>query len=372
MQRSRVMRCSLRLVRIIREPFVEVTISGRSPRLPGGWALLGVVSLRDQLPIIREVPGQVVPADQRDRGSICDHCQKARRRAETFILQAEDGRVVQVGRQCLADFLGSTKLSPGGLIAYVWGLDAFREEETGYEPTFGGVGGRAVLDVRYVVLLSGAVIDEEGWVSKKVSQECLKPSTANGVDRLLHPPLQKSASAEYLAWAERVQGRLTEKLETEVDAALAWARNLGTDNPTTYLANLAAIACQDTVGAENLGLTVSLLASYRREQETLQRKEFARKMANPEWVGAPGQRLSLRLRLVNKRAFEGSYGPSYRCAFEDEVHHSFVWWASNDPAYDEKSPFWSDSDFVAVKATVKKHDSWEGIRQTVLTRVKVV
>jgi hypothetical protein len=71
-----------------------------------GWSLLGVIDYTVAGVIVREVPGQVVPAEYRSEDATCAHCQTARYRKQTFIVAHEDGRTARVGRNCLADFLG--------------------------------------------------------------------------------------------------------------------------------------------------------------------------------------------------------------------------------------------------------------------------
>jgi hypothetical protein len=55
----------------------------------------------------------------------CDHCTLNRRRALTFVLEHEDGRVVQVGKTCLNEYLGTDALAAW----FVW--SSLRELHSG-------------------------------------------------------------------------------------------------------------------------------------------------------------------------------------------------------------------------------------------------
>lgn len=348
--------------------FVEITVQGEVPKLPGDWTLLAVVNHEEGLPIVKCVPGNELPKGQRDRGALCDHCNKSRSRKDTFVLRAVDGRVVQVGRNCLADFLGVSNFKPEALLALVTflrdplaGLDAFEFGDDAY-----GQRAHLMLDVRSVVVASGACIDEEGWVSRGKAMACATgTATADSVSFLMHPPLDPTY--QDVARIERYRARMNAALQAEADAAIAWAvAQLGTSDD--YLNNLAVCATRGTVGTDNFGIVVSLIASYRRTQAQLRVRE--QKRHNMGYVGTVGERTVLTLALVAPpKAIESYYGTSYRCEFTDAEGHLLVWWASNDPGQGGREGGWAVGEVRKVKATIKKHEEYRGILQTIVTRV---
>jgi hypothetical protein len=84
------------------------TLTGETPKLPGGWTLVGVIELLEGNVLLRNVPGETMPVLYRDaaRATLCEHCNTKRNRTATFVVRDEAGAHKQVGRQCLADFLG--------------------------------------------------------------------------------------------------------------------------------------------------------------------------------------------------------------------------------------------------------------------------
>jgi len=89
-----------------------------------------------------------------------------------------------------------------------------------------------------------------------------------------------------------------------------------------------------------------------------------------EFVGKVKERLELELRLVAApRAYEGGYGTTYRCEFQDAALRTFVWWASRDPHMSGQEGGWMVDEVRKVKATVKKHEEYKGVKMTILTRV---
>jgi hypothetical protein len=83
-----------------------VVLEGEAPALLG-WTLAAIMDHRDTVPALRVVGSDAPPLDRsRFVEPRCDHCHLRRNRAETFVLwHAASGRVRQVGRACLRDFL---------------------------------------------------------------------------------------------------------------------------------------------------------------------------------------------------------------------------------------------------------------------------
>ena len=352
------------------ERFVEVAVFGEQPKLPGGWMLLGVVDHREALPIVKCVPGNELPEGQRERGPVCDHCDAKRRRVDTFVLRAEGGRVVQVGRQCLGDFLGLSVNDPARQLA--WWIGANGVLSGLDDGDYPGPRARPMVDVREATLVAAACVDEFGWVSRQRARaDYDATATAARVQSLLFPPIFASRKdGEW--WREMrdaVELRATDALKAEVEAALAWAAAHAASK-SDYLLNLAACALSGQVGKDKLGLVTSLIAAYRREQERLVHAERKAKLgANSEHVGEVKQRLTRELTLLEKpHANEGAYGVTYRCELIDGDGNLFVWWASNDPTLEQNLGLVVGAS-AKVKATVKKHEEWKGSKRTVVTRL---
>jgi hypothetical protein len=327
----------------------DVTISGVAPRLPGGWTLVAVVDHRLAEPVVRAVPGVDVPAGVREHGRTCDHCQTQRRRAETFVVVADDGRVQHIGRSCLSDFLGHRSLTGDALLTYV---------TRDWSAEFGGGGGEGrdqyVLLTERVVLLAGASIALHGWVSRKTSQERGTAATSDHVADLL---FARNEEAERLHAA--IEPALTDALRAEVAAALAWARTSTEDSE--YERNLSAIALTEAISHRELGLACSLLPAYRRATQP----QVEREPRANDWLGTVGTKLTATLRLTQEpTAHQSQYGTTYRVVLADAAGNAVVWWASRVPAW-----VVADRDLTVV-ATVKGHALYRDRKQTVITRAK--
>ena len=62
---------------------------------------------------------------------------------------------------------------------------------------------------------------------------------------------------------------------------------------------------------------------------------------------------------------EGDYGLTTILKLADESDNILTWFASGSKSYQK-------GDKVSLKATIKKHDEFKGVKQTVITRAKEI
>ena len=123
-----------------------------------------------------------------------------------------------------------------------------------------------------------------------------------------------------------------------------------------------------------------------RPQEEVEFEAWMRELAkfeHSEWVSEPKRRIDLELVLVRDYSYER---PAYTYGYEiahiytlaNDDGDCFVWkttgyldveWYDDNDDWHCKSA--EPGDRVRVRATVKGHDEYRGVKQTVLTRVKV-
>jgi len=127
-----------------------------------------------------------------------------------------------------------------------------------------------------------------------------------------------------------------------------------------------------------LGIDLRPEGEYEAELEEERRLAELRDFSNSEWVAEPKKRIDLDLTLVDVYEFDGysySYyddGKTYLYKFRDADGNCFVWktkkymweWRQED------DDVWN---VVAVKmrATVKEHSTYRGVKQTVIVRPAV-
>lgn len=93
------------------------------------------------------------------------------------------------------------------------------------------------------------------------------------------------------------------------------------------------------------------------------------------YVANIGDRLDFNLKLISSYCFESSFGISYIYKFNDANNNEIVWKTSTVIGYYNGNNEWqpiNDGDMVKVKGTVKEHKEYKGVKQTAITRCKVI
>lgn len=269
----------------------------------------------------------------------CDHCGHTRSRKKLFLLEDQEGRVLQVGSSCMQEFSGvdGAKIANG----YILAEGLARDLEKEFSESFGE---KRFFWVYEVVSLALASIKERGFVSKaKASFD--SPSTGSSVyTDLLRGEKVKDLDEKILQEAEEI----IEKIQ-------------GIDPINDFDSNLKLLASQGAIGKEHLGLAVCIaLRGLQIKEEEKKAGETLKKSS--EFVGEVKKRQEFDVEVQRVLAFEGDYGVSHLVVMTDPAGNRLAWWSSNGGL---------DEDFQGkIKGTVKAHEVYKGERQTVLTRVK--
>lgn len=336
------------------------TIEGSGPQL-AGWKFLGTLD-HNSLPgsvIVNAVPGETVPQQFYHNDAVCDHCGKVRRRTETFIVEHETGDQKQVGRQCIRDFLGH---DPKAVLRYLSSIRRFvasLEEDEGWK---GGCSGRSdwTFNSFEVLKMTNAVIRTFGWVSRTQAKEDLMGTAQATADLVLYLQLPPRDSYDRKEW-DKLRDQIEwndEKDEKDATGALEW---LEKQNPESeYIHNLQTIARSEGVPSKMFGYWCSLMAAYQREQEKLIRAQRTQRVS--EWVGKVKDKVELVVKVEAIRYIESRYGTTRIHKMLDTEGRSFTWFASSRSGMEQEHTY-------RIKGTIKKHDEYNGWKQTILTRV---
>lgn len=336
-----------------------VTVAGEPPKF-AGWSLTATIELDHDgdMNVVRAVPGAATDPAWRTMSERCDHCHvDSRGRLKLIAVTHDDGHVAVVGSTCLRDFLGHQ--SPEALAAYASWLTEFDPEDfTDPDKT---PGSREELRVEPVTFLGWTIrsMAEHGWVSRGVAWEYDRTATADDAFGLW-----LLASGRVRPARNEVRpAPLTDTEKAEAAAVLAYGMSIDPAVDNDYLANLRAVAAKTGWNHGHIGVGASMVTAYRREQGRLiERKARAAAAAGSEHFGAEKQRLELTGTVTFVREYPGDYGTRAMVKLTTTDGNVAVWWASdasNAPA---------QGDVVTGKATVKRHDTYEGVAQTEVTR----
>lgn len=341
--------------------FLQVDVSGEAPVL-AGWKFVGTIQHvhenGDSATILRSVPGLTIPDEYRDSTpEWCDHCQLTRRRNDTFVVQnVTSGEHKRVGRNCLKDFLGHP--DPEGYASWAESLGLLHDlaMAAAHEYAGGSVFDR-FFPTDVVMVVAAEAIARHGWVSGKMAREAEEREDF---------PLPVRTRDRVSAWFMHAGFEIT-KASTELAAqALEWARTelvrivQFQKRDSDYLYNLKEVAKLDALNYRMLGIAVSLIPTYQREIG-----KRVEQVSNSTHFGEPGVRLTTILKVIDKRPIQLSSGePLTLLRFETAEGDIAVWFTKSSPMQVGRT--------YRVKATVKRHDTYKGVAQTVLGRINIM
>lgn len=355
-------------VRYIEVPYVKLTVTGEAPKMTGYTILAQLERIEDAGMVIKGLAGEEIEEAWRSAESWCDHCASKRKRRTTYLFRDSAGKVIQIGSDCLKDFKGHD-LSK--LLDFTFETFTCFDDLEGWGG--GGGGGNHLWTDEYLSWVVLA-IRESGWLSKKTAEEKGKTRTSElanelrlafiwgkGKDRPDPPTADDSAKAE--ACIKWVREQVAPKLQK-----------------SEYEHNLALVLSRDIVNKKHLGIAASAIPAWEREMgRQIEREKKFQDEKKSLFQGEVGKRQVFPgLTLVMGRVFDGEqYGPRTLLKFKDEAGNIFIWWASGGRVgWEDENGHERGGDFVQgetydLLATVKKHDEYKGIKQTVINRAKL-
>lgn len=334
--------------------FAGVTIQGETPRV-NGWEFVGTLQHVGSGVLFRTVPGDTIPRGYQDASpDNCDHCGKHRRRVDTYVVRDETtGETKQVGKTCLGDFLGHHNPHGAAKLATYLAELGQSIKEMDWEAEGGG---ELAVDPLECLSFAAALIQRDGWVSRGTARDEGGEATA---DDAWHHCFFCTAPGC------RPHHVTPDGAHKEAAAkALAWARELDTED-SDYLYNCRVVAGQLAWTAREVGIGVSILVAHRRAiTQALEQARRAEQAANSSHVGQVGKRDVFSVTLEFQTSWDGHYGTTWLYRFADAKGNVLVWRSSRNKELDLGQA-------VTLKGTVKAHDEYKGVAQTVLTRCAV-
>lgn len=327
----------------------KIVLEGTAPAYDG-WEFIAKLDWDPNAGlIVRNAPGREGVDRDRVREGWCDHCKTTRRRNVTYVVRnQESGETLQVGSSCLKDFTGQ-------FTTIAWPqLPGDEDEERGW---FGPRAEREY-DPATVLATAWACIKLEGFKPASHGYN----TTRDDVLTALYPSKSKSDRE----WAAKI-GPLAGEAEEYATKILDWVLSDEFRGDSDYVLNLKAVAAGKFVSRRNIGLLASAPQAYARYQErTLIREREDSIYKASQHFGAVKERMELTVEVKGVRYIEGDYGTKTLYTLLTSDGNIAKWFASSDVLGEEPG-----GKFV-LRATIKDHDEWEGMKSTKLTRCSVV
>lgn len=345
--------------------FKVVEVRGQAP-VVAGHTFVARIEHTEAGNIIAKAPGAesiAVPTEIRDGAPTCDHCKTNRRRNDTFVLREnKTGKILRVGRNCLADFLRTTD---AGDALRLWSFmhDLVLMSRDRDEDSFGNFfGAYSCLSLTHFVACAARSIELDGWVGRKQARED-----------------ETSATADNAAWAaglrptDRYSVEAWDKAQPtaanveEAKAAIEWAKTL--EGSSDYEHNLKIVCSLSYVKTKNQGVAASVLVAYRRFREQEVARQRAEKAENTlSYFGKVGSRYVRKLTITHTSSWHGDFGVTVLYAMEDEDGNRFKWFSSGGCEHPEGRRGLDVGDSLYFTFAVKAHGEYKGRKETTVAR----
>lgn len=339
-----------------------VELHGEAP-VVAGHTFVARIEHTEAGNVISKAPGVrdvAVPPEMRDGPATCDHCKTSRRRNDTFILRVDEtGKLIRVGRNCLADYLRTTDAADAlSIWSLLRDLAAFNSEEE----SFGSP--NADFSLEHFVACAFRAVELGGWVSKKEAYYEEKRSTASAAAFACGPrPTMCWEAAE--GWDE---AQPTAANRTEAKEAVEWAKGL--EGTTDYEHNLRVVCSLSYLKAKNEGVAASVVLAFRRyrEKEIARALEAKRVSKVSGHFGKVGSRYVRKLTVSRISSWDGTYGLTVLYTMEDEDGNAFKWFSSGGCKHPSEDRSLDVGDSLHFTFAVKAHGEYKGRKETTVAR----
>ena len=315
--------------------YVNVTVDESEIKLKG-WGVNGRID---------DLEGSIIVSGFSDMSayrnismSRCDHCNESRARKHLVLVSNGQEEKV-VGSTCLTDFVGhGSALSYLSAMSWVMNLQESLDEEG-----FSSGSSDGVYAVQEIVALSAAATRLYGYVSRAKAEEEYSQSTADAIRGHLfssYPNAKIDVSEE----DREIAAKAVEWLDT-------------VEENSDFFYNLKTIISKGYTKNRFIGFVVALIPMYLKSLNKVSQEPS-------EFIGEVGQKkVKITAECVSIVTLSGNYGTSWM--FIMKAGSNVIKYVS--AAFDAKI-----GEIYNLEATIKDHAVYNGTKQTVITRAKIV
>lgn len=332
-----------------------------------GWRFAATIEHKDNINVIRAYDTELeIPERFRTCSPTCEHCNRIRSRKDTFVVYNEETQEFkQVGKTCLNEYTNG--LSAEAVASYI---SLFDEMIKG--SSYSGSGYTRYLIVEDILRYAFETVHHFGY-QKKDEYDWNVRTTRSRVSNYIdvdNRNIRNSRTYESLK-AEMDEVGFDANSEYAVEstkAALEWLHSEKNESRNDYIANLIAVVSAPYAESRDFGLLVSIPVAYMRHLELIeeykQREAQHKAEEKSQFVGQEGERVTCSVNNFKcVSAWDTQFGTTFLYKWTDDEGNIFTWFASNSI---------EDEDTVkAITGTVKKHETYKEVNQTILTRCKV-
>ena len=342
------------------------------------WSVLGrVVSAEGQVEIVAE-EGKMVVIGKAMEGFNwkCQTCAHPLKQA--FVVENRtDGRILAVGSECLKQYTGADGAAIVAAIEFIAVLQYNEDDGEEGSGRGGSRGSYKVIELEDFMAVCVAVAARDGGYAKRWNEsdlgygdraiENLDCTRNNAIAQFIGDLCPKADAPNESKMVLRSRYNTTVHpvvIPTDADKAKAkelidgWLKcsiPLRGESPDEYVTQCKFLAERGWITEKTAGVAASMVKGAPAPK-----KDYA----NSKHVGTVGERKDFRdLTVIMTIEREGDYGITTILKFEDSDGNILTWFASGGKSYEKGGK-------ISLKATVKAHDEFKGVKQTVITRAK--
>lgn len=331
----------------------------------GGWKFLAELDYTEnpEKPFIRSLSfdeDSAPFAHLYNQECVCEHCETKRKRNKVFYLEHKSGEKKLVGSSCVKVFL---KNATAKYFLENWDdvTEFIRDTETQKDDDecWDHFQKSYSYNLDTVLLLGFEIIKQDGgYVSPRV---CASTATGHiAMDIIFNPAKAKNIHPRYILDREILAKRYGAQLE-ELKTFVA---NL--EERSTYDHNIKLIFENETVSPRNITFAISAIAYLLGVKNQEAKKEEEKKNFNPIHFGEIGKKVTgMEGEITRMQNYQHGYG--WGTIVHVKTAESLFVWFSSKPLPDSLDLGVK----VALSGTIKKHDEFRGVKQTVITRAKL-
>lgn len=276
----------------------------------------------------------------------CDHCKIKRFRKYTVLLKNTlTNEYIQVGKGCVKEYLGIDITDYVAWIAFWNSMSEYQDycdtDKHGSNPIN--------YEVREVLAQTLEDVKHKGYISKKSSEETGNTTTASRIWKMMNGVKDSHNNIEVPRY------EISQNTLEEVRVLLDWISNYNATN--AYEEDLKTLSLLEFVDSNNLSFIVSLVGfKLRKDHEGEEAKS-----SKSNYIGNIGDKIEFKGVPNCLCSYPTEFGTTYIYKFV--VDDNEVIWKTSKELGDEE---------ISLKGTIKNHQIFRGIKQTGVTRCRIV
>jgi hypothetical protein len=294
----------------------------------------------------------------------CQHCHTSRARSLTYVVQnKDDGKFLQVGRNCFADYVGHRGLDQLEFCAFVASMFGEGDDDFIFPS---GPKDVEVASVRDIISTAEALAEAMGSWRNNQKDEYTGEIRMEGTHRLASRIIRRRHAEDHIP--AKTLSKLAElwatqsaRLLASADAAIEEIKNIDFNGDEDDFGRTLQYCAQFEAVPVAKASLVAYTGQFLRNRKL--RAEREAKKATMVYVGTVGKREDFRnLTLRKVLSFESQFGMRYVNIFNDDAGNELVWKTGSAAG--------NEGQKISLKGTVTAHEVRNGVPQTVLSRCK--